>query len=193
MKLALRQLIVIGLLFALFLFGIFGCKRKPKEIFYVPGPDSWVTFTNSDCKFSIFFPSEPKIFDFQSSITNFSDFSRMWTAKSPDGITVCGVWAVTPPGTDTYSPEQIESALEFAKDIALGSEGNPKLLGKQPIVLNACRGSEFDFERLEGKVFTKVRAYVIGRRVFSLIVAVPSSQTNHYSISAFLDSFQAAP
>ena|ERR1017187_6094439 len=180
---------IFSVLLACVAFSSSGCRAKTHAISYRPAPASWQVFASKECGFSVAFPSEPR-----SSSETYTNAGRIIELRQfiteLNKTTAFGVSVATIPVTNGFSSKQIEILLDSGRNSALRTKGEPNLLRERQIVFNANPGREFDMEIFNGRMFVRVREYLVGKRVYTLTATVSSAKSNPQEISSFLDSFQ---
>ncbi len=145
-------------------------------------PPGWRTYSSADGRFSVFFPSAPKVSksrDAQGTAT------QNYQATARGGLLNYQVVCTDPPKGTPAAPAQ------FYFD-QLAAAFGPSVKGKKPIEQNGLRGMEFDMEMKQGRITVKMinRAFVVGTRLYQVTAFAPKGQENAVQFRAYLDSFQ---
>ena len=142
----------------------------------------WSEFSSTAGYFKILVPSKPE----ESGETTNSEFgpytTHLFKSKSANAIYIFGWVDYDPKFNFNRRAELNANRDNFLKGV------NAKLLSEHDITLDGYTGIEFTAENQQA--FFKSRVYIIGRRPYQLIVAVPTGRNDDEGMSRFLASFQ---
>ncbi|MGB9179899.1 MAG: hypothetical protein WCB68_11695 [Pyrinomonadaceae bacterium] len=146
---------------------------------------TWSMFSSPAGRFQILVPAKPEE-STESANSSVGPYTvHLFTSKSENAIYIFG-W------TD-YDPTfnfGVRAELNANRDNFLkGVSG--KLLSESNITLDGNPGIEFTAEG--PNAFFKSRVYIIGKRPFQLIVAVPTGRNDDEGMKRFLASFKLTP
>jgi hypothetical protein len=143
-------------------------------------------FESKDWKFSAQFPDKPKEVDQSAVGVKF----KMFMTESKNGAAMIGVADVPIPANETA--DMIQARLDGARDGAIKNVGG-QLLSSKAITLGKKKypGREFSAKAtkpVEGLL--RARIYLVGTRLYQVVVMGTKEYATSKETDAFLDSFQ---
>lgn len=146
---------------------------------------TWSVFTSAVGRFKILVPAKPE----ESGETSNSPYgpytTHLFTSKTANAIYVFGWVDYDPKFNFGVRAELNANRNNFIKGV------NATLLSETNITLGNNPGIEFSAESTQA--LFKSRVYIVGRRPYQLIVAVPKGRTDDEGIKKFFASFELTP
>jgi hypothetical protein len=148
--------------------------------------DGPAEFVSKDWKFAAKFPSEPKKVEQEAAGVAFT----MYSTADRNGAFMVGVADL--PAGDNEPAEQTKARLDGAEAGASGNVGG-KLKDSKDVTLGKQKypGREFTAtitKPAEGEV--RARVYLVGKRMYQVMVVGTKEYANSPAATAFLDSFR---
>ena len=148
-------------------------------------PPKWQEFTSKAGKYKITMPAAAK--EFSTLDQGITLHGRAWTDKNETYMVLFGDF---PDDIAKKSPEMIQEILEAGRDNTTRT-GEGKLIRSKKIKL-AGKHEGIDAEAsitkpLKGLV--RMRGYMVGSRLYTIMVAGPEDFVNRPETQRFLDSF----
>jgi len=148
----------------------------------------WKQYTSVEGGFSIQLPGEPQgqkiILDTQVGRT----YLNMYTLNRKDDNFIYSVGYVDYPD-ELFSLKSAEQILDDGRD---GAARNVQgvLTKESNISIKGYSGREFTIEVGNGEAIVKAKLFLVGQRVYQLMVTTDKKWSDSYNIKRFLDSFQ---
>ncbi len=153
----------------------------------------WRRFESSEGGFSVLFPGEPKTLHQSISLPDAmtSQVTMLYVFRQQEAI----LYAVAFNDYEflegvPLTPELIETSLNSGRDAMLKAT-KAKLMEERSVQLGKAVGKEIRFRQTNGLI-GRTRFFLIGKRLYQVMVIVDSSREPHLtkSIEGFLTSFQ---
>ena len=149
-------------------------------------PDAPAEFASKDWKFAAKFPAEPKKQEQKAAGVAFT----MFATEDKNGAYMVGVGDM--PIGDNETAEQTKARLDGAEAGAIKNVGG-KLKDSKDVALGKQKhpGREFTAtiaKPVEGEV--RARIYLVGKRMYQVMVVGTKEYANSPAATAFLDSFR---
>jgi hypothetical protein len=153
-------------------------------------PIGWITFRNDTNRFTVGFPARPKE-SVQPQKTAVGEFDLyLFQVNDPETATQYVVGCTEYTGVKLFNPED---RFDGARDGLLAS-GQYKLRSERKIELQGSPGREIDLELPDGKgIQFRVHLYLVGQRMYQLMVFSKQDVAKNRDASLFFDSFRLLP
>ena len=162
---------------ALFLFVLAGCKPVP-----------WTEFKSADGNFSVLLPGTPTA-DVQTINTKSGPIEIHFFTLSTKNAVYSVSYSDYPASLFDTTP--IKSILDGARDGAVkNSQG--RLIDEADIALGTYPGRALNVESSGGTNVMKAHLYMVGHRLYQVIVVTGKRGASSPDLTKFLDSFQLA-
>ncbi len=143
-------------------------------------------FTSTQWKFKARFPGKPEE---KSQPGPFGTTMTMFAVESRNGM--MGVAAVDMPIPENESPAQIQARLDGARDGAIRNLGGTQKSSSEITLNGKWPGREYSASITKptpGQVRSKI--FLVGKRMYMVMVAGTDSYATSSNATAFLNSFQ---
>jgi hypothetical protein len=141
----------------------------------------WQTYTNQDGGFSVRLPGKPEEDFRRVPAPSKSVPVRYVAAQAPDGSGIYGVAYMDLPAA-VRDPREAVQRMEAVPQALKG-----QLLSKYDVTVQGHQGREYRFQR--DKSVTTLRVFLVGRRMYQLIVTSPTEKVGAEERARFMGSF----
>ena len=145
----------------------------------------WQAYTSQEGGYSVTLPGKPQEDFRRVPGPSRSVPVRYVAAEAPDGSGTYGVAYVDIP-TPVADPRAAMQRME-----ALPRALKGRLLSKSDVSVEGHRGREFEVQRQKG--ITTLRVFIVGQRLYQLIVTSPTEAVGADGRARFMGSFKLLP
>jgi predicted Ser/Thr protein kinase len=155
-----------------------------------PVPPGWQKFSSPAGRFSVLLPGAPS----EETLNQETELGIVPTHNHTvlGGKTMYRVSYADFPGI-VFEADQVDKALEGAQKGIVNGVPGCKVLRQQDITLAGNRGREVDIEVPNIQCLARVRAYLVGGRLYTVIMRVPDSTPSPPEMETFFGSFRLEP
>ncbi len=158
---------------------VLGCQQAP----------TWTEFESTQGGFAVLLPGTPTEHNRTAKTASGSIDAHMFLVDHGDVAYMVAYSDYPDTMLEERTPKLI---LDGARDGAV-AHAKGKLLSESIVSINEHQGREVHIERVGGKVTITARIFLVGRRLYQVMVLMPKDKASSKDVKKFLDSFRIQP
>lgn len=167
------------LLACMFLLVLIGCQQAP----------TWKEFESAQGGFAVLMPGTPTEQRQTAKTASGSIDAHMFVVDHGDVAYMVAYSDYPNTMIQERTPKLI---LDGARDGAVAN-AKGRLLNESSVSMNGHPGREVHVEPVGGKVTITARIFLVGRRLYQVMVLMPKEKASSKDVNKFLDSFRIQP